>query len=401
MIAYTIVIGLAAGVLLLPVVSDILSLIYAGLRRSERPVPPGAGPQPRFVFLVPAHDEELLIGECLRSLSMMRYPEDRLRVVVVADNCSDGTARIALQAGVSCLERNDSARRGKPWAIAWALKQLPLSSYDGVVIVDADSVVDAGFASGLASVGPIAECAAQCYNDVSNRTESALTLMGATFSAVRFKLLNPLKQRAGLNVPLANGLCIGTRVIAVHGWQAFSICEDWEMYGILTASGVRIKSAPDARIFSQEAKSLRQSASQRRRWTAGRRAVLLRQGLQILRSQRPSARQKLDAIAELTTPGPVVHFAAAIALLALCFVFRPLAFNWIILGLSAALARPVVYTILAIFREPDPISTMRAFTFLPFYMVWRLGIQLSSQFMVGEKPWVRTKRHVHSKFEVL
>ena len=45
------------------------------------------GASRRFAILVPAHNEEALIGRLLRSLQQLDYPADRAHVYVVADNC--------------------------------------------------------------------------------------------------------------------------------------------------------------------------------------------------------------------------------------------------------------------------------------------------------------------------
>src|SRR5689334_19577273 len=108
----TIVIGVAAAILALPVVSDARCVVRALWRRWAGPVPPrppspAAADCPRLLFLVPAHNEEQLIGACVRSLRALRYPADRSTVVVIADNCSDQTAARARASGASCLERHD------------------------------------------------------------------------------------------------------------------------------------------------------------------------------------------------------------------------------------------------------------------------------------------------------
>src|SRR5690606_10093754 len=109
---------------------------------------------PRLLFLVPAHDEALLIEGCVRSILAMDYPADRREVVVIADNCTDGTADLARTAGATCLERADTERRGKPWALAWALERVDLGAFDAVVIIDADSLVDPSFARAMARHSP-------------------------------------------------------------------------------------------------------------------------------------------------------------------------------------------------------------------------------------------------------
>src|SRR5206468_15584 len=120
-----------------------------------------------------------------------------------------------------------------------------------------------------------------------------------------------LKRRVGLNAPLlGNGMCIGTGVLATHGWKAFTIAEDWELYARYTTQGVRIESLESARLYAQEARNLRQSSTQRQRWTAGKLTVLARLIGPLCRSSRIGLTQKVDAVAELSAPGPVVHLGA-------------------------------------------------------------------------------------------
>src|SRR5207249_8564064 len=144
-------------------------------RGRSRGKPPPRGDLPRLLFLVPAHDEELLVEHCVRSLLQVSYPRERFDVVVVADNCDDRTASRALAAGARCLERYDPSRPGKPHAIAWALQNIHLEGYDAVVIIDADTSVDPGFAAALARAEPLADKVLQVYNDVGNPEESAIT----------------------------------------------------------------------------------------------------------------------------------------------------------------------------------------------------------------------------------
>ena len=392
MAALSVVLGLLAVVLLLPTASDVVSLARIALRR-ERQRPASSHETPRLLFLVPAHNEQLLIESCVRSILRIRYPTTHYGVVVVADNCTDRTAALARAAGARCLERNDPARPGKPQAIAWALQQPAImNDHDAVVIVDADTVVAPDFAAALAGAVPLNGKAVQAYFDVRNRTETALTRLATLLAAVTHRFAYPLKQRAGLNVPLVgNGLCIGTTALREHGWMAFSIAEDWEMYARLTARGVLIEGMPNAVVYAQEARTLRQSWSQRQRWTAGKLTVLARVGPSILHSRRIGWRQKLDAIAELSTPGPVLHLSLAIVVISVALVTP-----WpaVIMALAAgSLLRPFAYTVAALRVQPDPVRTLAAFAFLPVYALWRLGAAAAAVTMLGDKPWIRTQRN--------
>ncbi len=394
MVILSVLIGLAAMVLLLATASDLASLVWIAFRPAPGPDCTRAPPDtPRLLFLVPAHNEELLIEVCIRSLRGLKYPASRFCVVVVADNCSDRTAVLARAAGAWCLERNEPDRPGKPRAIAWALERLPLRDFDALVIVDADTAVDGWFAMGLAAAAPLADKAVQGYNGVSNPTDNAITRMAAVFADAKCRFAYRLKQRSGLNIPLRLGGCIGTSVLRRHGWDAFSIGEDWELYALLTARGVRIEGTDAARVYAQEARSLPQSAPQRQRWTAGKITVLGRLARPLLESRHIGVRQKLDALAELSAPGPVVHLAIATLLGGATVLLRPPGETPLLALLALGLARQVGYTLAALCVQPQPFQAALAFAFLPVYGLWRIIIEVAALRMLGDKPWVRTERH--------
>ena len=100
------------------------------------------GARPRCAVLVPAHDEEAGIAITVRSVRDQSAADDR--IVVVADNCSDGTATAARAAGAEVSERNDPERRGKGFALDHGLGQLASDPPDVVVIVDADCELGPG-----------------------------------------------------------------------------------------------------------------------------------------------------------------------------------------------------------------------------------------------------------------
>src|SRR5438445_9573008 len=127
-----------------------LVVVAAAAHRRRRLTPPQRWPR-RVVVLVPAHDEESLIARCVSSLRAQDYPRHLVRVVVIADNCSDATASRAAAAGAEVLVRDQPDRRGKGQALRWALDRLRerADPFDAVAMVDADSVADPGLLTGL------------------------------------------------------------------------------------------------------------------------------------------------------------------------------------------------------------------------------------------------------------
>jgi cellulose synthase/poly-beta-1,6-N-acetylglucosamine synthase-like glycosyltransferase len=95
----------------------------------------------RLVVLIPAHDEALTIAGSVGSLCAQSYPRALYDIVVVADNCSDETAKIAKAAGADdVLQRRTGGAVGKGKALRWSTDLILAADEppDAFVIVDAD-----------------------------------------------------------------------------------------------------------------------------------------------------------------------------------------------------------------------------------------------------------------------
>ena len=95
----------------------------------------------RLAILVPAHNESAVIADTLASLLPQLAEGDRL--LVVADNCTDDTAGIAMAAGSEVIKRTDSERRGKGYALDYGVRHLAQKPPEVLIIVDADCRVTA------------------------------------------------------------------------------------------------------------------------------------------------------------------------------------------------------------------------------------------------------------------
>jgi cellulose synthase/poly-beta-1,6-N-acetylglucosamine synthase-like glycosyltransferase len=385
-----------AALWILPLVSDVASIARGALRRRRRE--PSSTPErtgrPRFLFLVPAHNESMLVGSCVRSLALMSRRRADFDIVVVADNCDDDTSHVAASAGASVLDRTNPDQPGKPHAIQWALDQLPLATFDAVTIIDADTTVDAGFAGALAGMGPLRGRAVQTYNGIGNESDSWLTCLGGLLVKVRYDGQFLLKRFARLNCPMANGMTMGTDLLARAGWSSASLTENWELYARWTALGERIDFAPNARLASQEAKSLTQSSTQRRRWQAGRWMVFQQYAGTIIRSSKIGWAQKIDALAELSAPGPVLHASIAIVL-AVGLAFMPgIAPRVLAATFAISLLPSLVWTAIAVQRESNRGELIRALARLPFYAVWRVMVAVMAVSTARRGAWHRSPRHL-------
>lgn len=98
----------------------------------------------RVTALIPAHNEAGQIAESIDSLRFQTRRPDR--VIVIADNCSDATARIARGLGVEVYETAGNVHK-KAGALNQVLDRLLyfLGADDAILVMDADSALDRGF----------------------------------------------------------------------------------------------------------------------------------------------------------------------------------------------------------------------------------------------------------------
>ena len=67
----------------------------------------------RYAVIISARNERLVIGQLVESIKKQNYPKELIDVFVVADNCSDDTAKIARKAGAIVYERTNKDLVGK------------------------------------------------------------------------------------------------------------------------------------------------------------------------------------------------------------------------------------------------------------------------------------------------
>jgi hypothetical protein len=102
-----------------------------------------------IAVLIPAHNEESVIGQTLATL-VPTLPSGT-RLVVVADNCNDQTAAIARHWEAQVVERQEVTNRGKGFALKAGLEHLAADPPAAVVFLDADCRVAPQTVSLLAS----------------------------------------------------------------------------------------------------------------------------------------------------------------------------------------------------------------------------------------------------------
>lgn len=245
-------------------------LIPAGfwVRRSRSEVPP----EKSFAILIPAHNEEAVIGELLDNLEHMHYPRYLYDVYVIADNCTDGTTAVTRARGAQVIERFDPERRGKGYALDHAIRWLwrQPRHYDAVVILDADNLASPDFLRAMNARLCRGERVIQGYLDVKNPNDTWVSACFAIsyWASNRFWCL--AKNNLGFTVPLGGtGMCIDADLLREIGWGAATLTEDLEFAVRAALHGVRTTWAHEAAVYDEKPLTFAQSWRQRLRWVQG------------------------------------------------------------------------------------------------------------------------------------
>lgn len=351
----------------------------------------------RVAVLIPAHNEQALIGLSVESLLNQSYPRDRYRVFVIADNCEDETARVASSAGAEVLVRDDRGATGKGHALRWAFDRLLLDrDFAAFVVVDADSIADAEMLTQLVA-------AFQAGSDVVQAEYLILpdgTSLRTRLAEISFLLFHRVRLggRAALGMPsnlVGNGMLLSRRILTERPWNAFSAVEDLEYSLDLREAGVRPGFARHARVWGPVAPSYRAGAGQRVRWEGGRLHLAIHRIPRLVRAavirRDPGA---LDAALDLAVP-PLAAFAlligsgALLSLIAAEIRIGPAWMVWIWLAAGAALAG---FVLVGLRAAGAPVALYLVLFEAPRFLAWKLlaYVQIVSGF--DPNRWDRAHR---------
>ena len=228
--------------------------------------------QNRFMAIIPAHNEESVIGNLVESLKKQNYPKDLYDIYVIADNCTDKTAEIAKNAGAIVYERFDKENKTKGHALNWFLGQKieEDAPYDAFCVFDADNIVDENFIKNMNKKLCQGEDVVQGYRDIKNPTDSWVSAGYAIFYWTMNRFYHLARYNLGLS-PLINGtgFMVKFDVVKPHGWDTKTLTEDIEFSLKRIIAGKKLGWATDAIVYDEQPVDFKQSWSQRSRWTVG------------------------------------------------------------------------------------------------------------------------------------
>jgi cellulose synthase/poly-beta-1,6-N-acetylglucosamine synthase-like glycosyltransferase len=388
-----IVLILAAILLAIPAV--VLLLQVASPHRLSVEPPYATNTRPKVAVILPAHDEEKCIGHTLTSIKAQLGNNDQ--VLVVADNCSDSTARIAREGGALVVERHDLMRRGKGFALDFGLQFLnSISSFDVIIIIDADCSLGAHFIEILSS---------RCMR--TNRPVQAAYLMGlakeyqynfGSIKVLAWRIKNYIRPLGGqfLGFPcqlMGSGMAFPGNLLLKSKLATGSIVEDLKLGIDLAIEGHPPIFCPEAVILSDFPINSKAMHSQRRRWEHGYLSSMMRYiPVLIYQSARRRDLSLLAMAADLSVP-PLALFSILSlgAFSAALVLFIVTGLTWPILATSVPTALLFATVIIIWFRHGRNLVSFSELRLFPLYVLSKIPLYFS--FITSRQTqWVKTDR---------
>ena len=368
----------------LPLALELLTLSIAAAL-SSRPSAPALASPLRLAVIIPAHNEQQLIGECVRSLA------GYAPIYVIAHNCTDSTAQQALEAGAQVLILNDTVG-GKGIALNFGFRHALAAGAEAVLVVDADSVAGPNLIAELSAAFVRGAEALQCRYQVANPGANHRTRL-ATLAFLGMNVLRPLgRHRLGLSCGIfGNGFALSAATLVKVPYTPNSLVEDLEYHLHLIRAGIRVEFLDQAAVFGEMPETSMAARSQRVRWEGGRllmRRLWTRPLLaEVLRGRVRMIEPLLDLLAlPLATESTLLILALALGVAA--------HLHWLALYSTAGLCTLGLYVVIAATLGFAPWSTLRSLVSSPAYLLWKFVMIPRTRLAArADAAWVRTERN--------
>lgn len=244
-------------------------------------------PKKSFALLVAAHNEEAVISDIVESLKRLDYPKNLYDIFVIADNCTDNTAKKARARGALVYERFDKDKRGKGFALEWMFKKVfkMEKKYDSVVIFDADNLASKNFLKEMNKKLCEGYKVVQGYLDSKNPNDTWITGSYSITFWANNRMFQLARDNMGISSQLGGtGCCIDREILEKLGWGATCLTEDLEFTCKLVSNGYKVGFAHEAVVYDEKPLTLGQSWNQRKRWMQGYADVASRYFFKLLKN---------------------------------------------------------------------------------------------------------------------
>ena len=241
----------------------------------------------RYAVLISARNEELVIGNLLDSISAQDYPSRLVRVFVVADNCTDETAKVARAHGAIVYERFNDKLVGKGYALEYLLDRIGEEYgdvFDAYMVFDADNLLSEDYIRCMNETFSDGYRIITSYRNSKNYGDNWISAGYALWFLREAKYLNNARYLLGTSCAVSGtGFMFSREILkSCGGWPFHLLVEDIEFTIHNVVSGEKVGYCPRAVLYDEQPTKFSQSWKQRMRWARGYIQILRKYGGDLL-----------------------------------------------------------------------------------------------------------------------
>ena len=297
-----------------------IALIYG--RASENAFKRDGDWEPNLSVVVPAHNEERVIGRLLERIVEFTYPKEKLQVVVVDDGSTDNTGKIIEDfankyAFIKPLHRHSAT--GKAAVLNEALKQATgeiIYFFDADYVPDHDFVEKSNHAFSDPKVGLVQGNIRVLNEDKGVQKVVSLERIGG------FRVNQLAREILGL-VPQFGGTAGGVRrslLQSLGGFDESVLAEDTDLTFRIYFAGFKVRYLLDVGSYEEALDGWRGYWRQRSRWSKGHMQCAFKHLGPLMKSKNLTLREKLDGFLLLNIYFVPVLVGLGWLLAGLCFI---------------------------------------------------------------------------------
>ena len=249
--------------------------------REKRDVDKRSYDYPSCSILIPAHNEEQVIGATIESMLQLEYPKDKLEIIVINDGSQDKTKEIinhyaALDARVHLFDiQQGEGGKGKSRTLNLGIQQ---AKGEIIAIYDADNTPDKDSLRYLvAQLLDNKELGAVIGKFRTVNKKATLLTRFINIETLSFQLMLQAGrwQMHGIStLPGTNYVMWNHLIKKLGGWDEEALTEDSELSIRIYEEGYKIKFIPYAITYEQEPQQWSVWIKQRLRWVRGNNYVV-------------------------------------------------------------------------------------------------------------------------------
>jgi len=284
----------------------------------------------KYGIIIPARNEEKVVGNLIKSIQKNNYPQDKLHIFVIAHNCTDKTASISRKLGATVYEYNNEKENTMGYAFKYLFKKIEedykTSNYDGFFLFNADNILSEDYFEKMNNAFEFYKgknVITSCRNSKNFGTNIISALYGLYFmSGCRLECRGRSALGCSTRVQ-GTGYVINSDIVK-DGWKYVTLTEDWEFSADQILQGRKIVYCDDAVFYDEQPLTIKIMLRQRLRWARGHLLVffvkaksLFKKLFKKLPKDESNKFSTYDILANIT---PIFIVSTAIFILQLIFI---------------------------------------------------------------------------------